>query len=639
MCGITGWYRRGGKSVPRDAIVRACNTIVHRGPDDWGIHLDGDIGLGHRRLSIVDLEGGHQPIYSADGRWAIVFNGEVYNFPDLREELEAWGWIFSTHSDTETVLAAYVRWGDDVWPMLEGMYGLAIWDVRERRLVLARDPLGIKPVYYTLQQGGIAFGSEIRTLRAMTSPDGGSLDFSIDERGVHDFFMFGHVQKPRSIWREVRTLPPGHVLHIGPEGDPEIRQFWRPQFKERAGLSEAEWIEETQRWVSETTKRHVLADVTVGAFLSGGVDSSAIVAAMARHATAPVKAFTMGFPGTSIDETEAATRIAKHLGCEHITLPLEPQDAGVMLPEVQRSHDEPCAATAAVPVWHLSKLAAEHVKVVLCGEGSDEIFAGYKRQRTALAAARTGPFLRMLEPVLGAVDRMPGMGGKRLNYLRQNVRRFRQSAMLESNYQRFFQGTQISTPWVREELYEQGFHARQEGDHPFADLEREYFGWPGARDLDPLAQFMLADLTVHMPSSLLNRTDRGSMAHSLEARVPFLSHKLVDWALTMPRNMKLRGKVGKYALRKAVEPWLFPGALDERKLGFQLPFAEWFSGGFASFAQEAWISSGASRSGYLRQDAVEKLFAEHAAGLANHGRILHAIAMFSCWWDQTFDAR
>ncbi|GGN58177.1 asparagine synthetase B [Novosphingobium indicum] len=639
MCGITGWYRRGGRPVPRDAIARACDTIVHRGPDDSGIHIDGDIGLGHRRLSIVDLEGGHQPMFSVDGRWAIVFNGEVYNFPDLRAELEAWGWKFSTHGDTETILAAYVRWGDEAWPKLEGMYGLAIWDAKERRLVLARDPLGIKPIYYTLQQGGIAFGSEIRTLRAMYSADGGALEFTVCERGVHDFFMFGHVQKPRSIWNEVKTLPPGHVLHIGPKGEPDIRQFWRPAFKVTEGLSEAEWIEQTQTWVSETTKRHMLADVTVGAFLSGGVDSSAIVASMARHATAPVKAFTMGFPGTAIDETEAAARIAMHLGCEHITLPLQPQDAGIMLPEVQRSHDEPCAATAAVPVWHLSKLAAEHVKVVLCGEGSDEIFAGYKRQRTALAAARTAPFLRMLEPVLAAIDHVPGMGSKRLNYLRQNARRFRQSAMLENNYQRFFQGTQISTPWVREDLYEPGFHARQESDHPFADLEREYFGEPGARDLDPLAQFMLADLTVHMPASLLNRTDRGSMAHSLEARVPFLSHKLVDWALTMPRDMKLRGKVGKYALRKAVEPWLFPGALDERKLGFQLPFAEWFSGGFASFAQEAWTSSGASKSGYLRQDAVEKLFAEHAAGLANHGRILYAIAMFSCWWDQTFDAR
>jgi len=640
MCGMTGWYRRGGRPVPGEAIARACNTIVHRGPDDGGVHLDGDVGLGHRRLSIVDMSGGHQPMSSADGRWVIVYNGEVYNFPELRRELTELGWQFRTHGDTETILAAYATWGDGAWPKLEGMYGLAIWDAKERRLVLARDPLGIKPVYYTLQEGGIAFGSEIRTLRAMSDETGApAFEFTIEERALHDFFMFGHVQKPRTIWREVKTLPPGHVLHIGPEGEPELRRFWYPRFAVTPGLSDDDWIAQTQDWVDQTTRRHMLADVTVGAFLSGGVDSSAVLAAMARHASAPVKAFTMGFPGTSIDETAAAARIAQHLGAEHIVLPLVPQDAGVMLPEVQRSHDEPCAATAAVPIWHLSKLAAEHVKVVLAGEGSDEIFAGYKRQRTALNAARMGPLLRALEPLLAAVDHVPAMGSRRLNYLRQNARRFRQTAGLESNYQRFFQGTQISTPWVREELYDPAFHARQESDHPFADLEAEYFGWPGARDLDPLDQFMLADITVHMPASLLNRTDRGSMAHSLEARVPFLSHKLVDWALTMPHHMKLRGKVGKYALRKAVEPWLFPGALDERKIGFQLPFAEWFSGGFASFAREAWVNSGASHSGYLRRDAVDRLFAEHAAGLANHGRILYAIAMFSCWWDQTFDAR
>ncbi len=633
MCGIAGWYRRGGRPVSAEAIGRACDRIVHRGPDDMGMFADSDFGFGMRRLSIIDLAGGHQPIFSPDRRYAIVFNGEIYNHPDLRPELEAWGWRFSTHSDTETLLAAYVRWGDEAWLKLEGMYGVAIWDAAERRLTLARDPLGIKPLYYSVQQGGIAFGSEIRSLRAL-----GGLDFSIDERAVHDFFMFGHVQKPRSIWREVKSLEPGHVLHIAPQGEPLIKQFWTPRFAVRHDLSEDEWIEETRVRVSTTVERHMLADVTVGAFLSGGVDSSAITAAMAQVATAPVKAFTMGFPGTSIDETEAAARIARHLGCEHIVLPLEPMDAGVMLPQVQASFDEPCAATAAVPVWHLSRLAAQHVKVVLCGEGSDEIFAGYKRQRTALSAARMRPLMRMLEPLATAADALPGFGSKRWNYLRQSARRFRMSAELENNYQRFFQGTQISTPWVREELYEAGFHERQESDHPFADLEREYFGWKGARDLDPLEQFMLADITVHMPGSLLNRTDRGSMAHSLEARVPFLSHRMVDWALTMPRHMKLRGKVGKYALRKAVEPWLFPGALDNRKLGFQLPFAEWFSGGFAQFAREAWNGSGASQSGYLRADAVEKLFAEHAAGLANHGRILYAIAMFACWWDQTFNA-
>lgn len=636
MCGIAGWYRRGGRQVPDGAIARACEAIVHRGPDDSGMFADGDFAFGMRRLSIIDLAGGHQPIFSPDRRYAITFNGEIYNHPDLRPELEEWGWRFATHSDTETLLAAFVRWGDDAWLKLEGMYGVAIWDAAERRLTLARDPLGIKPLYYSLQQGGVAWGSEIRSLRALNGPEA-ALDFSIDERAVHDFFMFGHVQKPRSIWNEVKVLEPGHVLHIGAAGEPEIRRFWFPRFAVRHGLSEDDWIEETRAQLDATVKRHMLADVTVGAFLSGGVDSSAITAAMAHHATAPVKAFTMAFPGTSIDESQAAARIAAHLGCEHIVLPLEPQDAGTMLPEVQASFDEPCAATAAVPVWHLSRLAASQVKVVLCGEGSDEIFAGYKRQRTALAAARMGPLMRMLEPVAAAADLLPGFGSRRWNYLRQSARRFRMSAGLENNYQRFFQGTQISTPWVREALYEPGFHARQESDRPFADLEREYFGWPGARDLDPLEQFMLADITVHMPSSLLNRTDRGSMAHSLEARVPFLSHRFVDWALTMPRHMKLRGKVGKYALRKAIDPWLFPGALDNRKLGFQLPFAEWFSGGFATFAREAWEGSGASKSGYLRPEAVEQLFAEHAAGLANHGRILYAIAMFSCWWDQTFD--
>jgi len=631
MCGITGWYRRAGRPVPAQAITRACDRVVHRGPDDSGIFVSEDFGFGMRRLSIIDVQGGHQPIFSPDGRYAIVFNGEIYNHLELRPELASRGWRFSTHSDTETLLAAFVRWGDEAWLRLEGMYGVAIWDAAERHLTLARDPLGIKPLYYSLQQGGIAFGSEIRSLRAL---DG--LAFSIDERAVHDFFMFGHVQKPRSIWREVRSVAPGHVLHIGAKGEPEIRQFWAPRFDVRDDLSEDEWIEETRARVLATVKRHMLADVTVGAFLSGGVDSSAITAAMAQDATAAVRAFTVGFPGTSIDETEAAARIARHLGCEHIVLSLQPQEAGAMLSAVQAAFDEPCAATAAVPIWHLSRLAASHVKVVLCGEGADEIFAGYKRQRTALAAARCAPLLRMLEPLVAAIDAMPGLGLKRWNYLRQSARRFRVSAQLENNYQRFFQGTQLCTARERDEFLQPGFHARHARAHPFAELEREYFGGSDARDLGPLEQFMLADITVHMPGSLLNRLDRASMAHSLEARVPFLSHRMVDWSLTMPRAMKLHGKVGKYALRKALEPWLFPGAINHRKLGFQLPFAEWFSGDFSRFARQAWNDGAASQSGYLRADAVERLFAEHAAGRANHGRILYAIAMFSCWWEQTF---
>ncbi|MET0181048.1 MAG: asparagine synthase (glutamine-hydrolyzing) [Novosphingobium sp.] len=633
VCGIAGWYRRGGREVPRHSVVRQCDTIVHRGPDDSGVLVDGDFGFGMRRLSIIDIAGGHQPIDSADGRYAIVFNGEIYNHPDLRRELEARGVRFATHSDTETLLASFVEWGDDAWLRLQGMYAAAIWDRKTRTLTLARDPLGIKPLYLTEQHGGLAFASEIRALRVLPEHR-----FDIDERAVHDFFSFGHVQRPRAIFRQVRSLDPGHVLRIGPAGEAEVRAFWQPRFRVVGGRSERDWIEETRARVQHTVERHMLADVTVGAFLSGGVDSSAITAAMTRVATAPVKAFTVGFPGTSIDETAAAARIARHLGCEHIVLPLEPTAAGDLLPAVQAAFDEPCAATAAVPIWHLSKLAAEHVKVVLCGEGSDEIFAGYKRQRTALSAARWSPLMRALRPLATLAGAVPA-SSPRWNYLRQNAKRFGDAAMLDNSYQRFFAGTQISSPAVRARLYEPGFLARQEGPDAFARLEQEYFADAEAQRLAGLQQFMLADITVHMPGSLLNRLDRASMAHSLEARVPFLSHDFVDWSLTMPEEMKLHGKVGKFALRQAVEPWLPPAALDKRKLGFQLPFAEWFRGDFADFARMAWHDSGADRSGYLRPQAVEELFVEHSAGLANHGRILYAIAMFACWWQDTMGQR
>ena len=630
MCGIAGWYRRAGRPVAQEIIARQCDSIFHRGPDDSGCFIDGDFGFGMRRLSIIDIAGGHQPLFTRDGRHAIVVNGEIYNHRELRRELEAKGVRFTTQSDTETLLESFAYWGDDAWPRLEGMYAAAIWDRKDRSLTLARDPLGIKPLYLTEQRGGIAFASEIRALRALPEHD-----FDIDERAVHDFFSFGHVQKPRSIFRQVRSLDPGHLLRIGPDGASPARAFWRPRFQVQHGRSERDWIEDTRSRVQRTVEQHMLADVPVGAFLSGGVDSGAIAAVMARASGKPVKAFTIGFPHTSIDETTAASRVARHLGCEHIVLPLEPGAAGDLLPAVQAAFDEPCAATAAVPIWHLSRLAAQHVKVVLCGEGSDEIFAGYKRQRTALAAARWAPLLRALGPAARLASALPAASSPGWNYLRQNARRFHEAALLNNNFQRFFAGTQITSRSVRARLYDPSFFARQDGPGAFARLEQEYFDGPEARGLDPLQQFMLADVTVHMPGSLLNRLDRGSMAHSLEARVPYLSHPFVDWSLTMPREMKLRGGVGKYALRKAVEPWLPKGALDKRKLGFQLPFAEWFRGDFSDFAREAWHESGAMQSGYLQPKAVERLFDEHRAGIANHGRILYAIAMFSGWWRQT----
>jgi asparagine synthase (glutamine-hydrolysing) len=589
--------------------------------------VDRDFGFGMRRLSIIDVAGGHQPITTQDGRYSIVANGEIYNHLELRDELTGAGFEFRTRSDIETLLACFVHWQHDAWLRLEGMYAVAIWDRAERVLTLARDPLGIKPLYLTQQNDGIAFASEIKALKVLPEHR-----FDIDERAVHDFFSFGHVRTPRSIYRQVRCLEPGHVLQLGPGGAATDRAFWQPSLRVREGTSEDDWIEETRERLTQTVRRHMLADVPVGAFLSGGVDSGAVTAVMARMANRPTKVFTVAFPGSAIDESDSARRIARHLGCEHIVLPMQPVAPAELFRDVQRAFDEPCAATAAVPVWHLSRLAAQHVKVVLCGEGGDELFVGYKRQRKARRLQRQRPFIRMLAPLAMAIDHLPRTGSRNWNYFRDKTIRSRDLALLGSGFQRFFASTQITSPGLRARIYNPAFWHRHDGPDAFARLEAEYFGAPELARLAPLQQFLLADLTAHMPDAHLNRLDIASMAHSLEARVPFLSHKFVDWSLTMPLDMKLRRGVGKYVLRKAAAPWLPAAALDNRKQGFQLPFAEWFQGDFSDFAIHTWHASGADQSGYLERQEVDAIAREHRAGKANHGRILYAITMFSHWW-------
>lgn len=624
MCGIAGWYRRDGRQVPAEIVVSQCDAIAHRGPDDFGYFVDGDFAMGMRRLSIIDIEGGHQPMASEDGRYTVVYNGEIYNHLDLRPELEARGAAFRTHSDTETLLAAFSCWRDDTWLRLEGMYAAAIWDRMTRTLTLARDPLGIKPLYLTQQRGGVAFASELKALTLLPEHD-----FDVDERAVHDFFCFGHIQRPRSIYCQVGQLDPGHVLHIGQRGDSAPRRFWKPRIAARPGLSEAEWIEETRARVLDTVKRHMLSDVPVGAFLSSGIDSSAVTAAMAMQTSAPVTAFTIGHPGDPIDESVAAGEIAGKLGCKHVVLPVDLLHARDLLPVVQRAFDEPTGASSAIPTWYLSRLAAEHVKVVLCGDGGDELFTGYKRQRKAQNLDRWRPLARAIGPALAMIGRLPAASPGISNSLWQRIRRYSERAMLQDGFQRFVAGTQISSTALRKRLYEPAFFDRQE--QPLDAFVAEYFDDPEWRELSMLQQFMLGDLTVHMPSVLLSRLDRASMAHSLEARVPLLSHRFVDWALTIPIDMKMRGP-GKYVLREAVRPWLPQGILERRKQGFQMPLSNWFAGDYSDFARAAWHDSGAAAAGYLRADAVDRVFAEHRSGRANYSKLLFAITMFACWW-------
>src|SRR6478609_11048 len=631
MCGIAGWYRRGGRPVERSAIAAQSEAIRHRGPDDGGLLIDGDFGFGMQRLSILDIARGHQPMVTGDGRYAVIFNGEIFNHLEIRVPLMERGHRFHGHSDTETILVAHAAWGDAVWPMLEGMFSIAVWDKGERILKLVRDPLGIKPLYISEQNGGLSFASELKSLRVL--PDH---RFDVDDRAVHDVFGFGHVRRPRSIFRQVRTLEPGHVLTIKPSGEARTSQFWQPRLRRPTeSLSTEAWTEQMRTMLVDTTLRHMQSDVPVGAFLSGGIDSSAILAAMTRASREPVTAFTIGYPGESVDETAAAGEIAAHLGCKHIVLPLKPGDASDVLPQILSGYDEPFADLAAIPNWHLSRLAAEHVKVVLCGEGGDELFAGYKRHRNARAIERARPLLRSIGALTGLIERWPEASSARINYFRQNAQRAAEFLRLPDGYQQFFAATQTSTKALRQRIYTPEFWEKQEGTGGYERLEKEYFPDCTRHGESALEQFLLADLSLNMPSAMLTRLDRASMAHSLEARVPFLSHKLVDWAMTVPTSLKLRGSTGKYILRQAIAPWVPPSVMSRPKQGFQIPHAKWLRGGFGDFAQATWLDSGAAQAGYLEPKAVADLFAEHKRGAANHARMIYAITVFSIWWRDT----
>jgi asparagine synthase (glutamine-hydrolysing) len=629
MCGIAGWYRRSGRPVERHVVASQCAAILHRGPDDEGLLTEGDFGSGMRRLSIVDIQGGHQPMLSEDGRHALTFNGEIYNHLDLRRALAAAGHSFRTGSDTETILAAWRHWGDDAWAMLEGMFAIALWDRQRRELTLVRDPLGIKPLFLTQQRGGLAYASEIKALLPVPGHA-----FSIDPRAVHDFFSAGHVRPPRSIYAEVRQLPPGHLLTIGAEGEARVRRFWNLRFAEGPRQTEADWIEQFREIWLATVRRHMQADVPVGSFLSGGVDSSAVTAAMARASDRPVKAFTIGFQEAGFDETAHARDVARHLGCEHAVRVVDLRAARDLLPGIQHCYDEPFADPAAVPSWYLAEQAAGEVKVVLAGDGGDEIFAGYRRHASEARMLRQAPWMPVLRPVSRLLDALPDLPSRRIAKARRGLRRHSDFSRLPDGYSRFFARTEITSATLREALYEPAFHAAQNAGDGFARLRAEYFPRPEEGPAGGMEQFLLADTLLQLPGQMLTKVDRASMAHSLEVRVPFLSHKLVDWAATMPMSMKLRGATGKYVVRKAVEPWLPPGLLDRPKQGFKMPLAQWFRGDFGVYAREVWHDSGADRAGYLDPAAVDRLFRQHMAGPHDHSRILYSVAVFALWWQQ-----
>jgi asparagine synthase (glutamine-hydrolysing) len=397
-------------------------------------------------------------------------------------------------------------------------------------------------------------------------------------------------------------------------------------------LSESEWIDSFREIWLATVKRHLLADVPVGSFLSGGIDSSAVTAAMARLSSQPVTAFTIGFPDRRYDETPYARSVAQHLGCEHVHEVVDLQRAVDILPQVQKCYDEPFADSSAISVWYLSRLAARRVKAVLAGDGGDEVFAGYRRHRTEAFVAQLSKVPRPLRQLGAAAAKLPPLPFRKWNYLRQRAERIWASSQLDDAFCRFFEKTEITTPDFREQIYLPQFLQQLEGRNSYEVRRNEVFGNSGElASQNPVEQFLFADTTVQLPA-LLTKVDRASMAHSLEVRVPFLSHKLVEWAATVPLEMKLRGATGKYLVRKAIEPWLPKDILNRPKQGFQAPLADWFVGGFGTFAREIWFDSGAAQAGYLSASSVESAFREHQTGQRDRSNFLYGLAQFGLWW-------
>ena len=580
-------------------------TLVHRGPDSDGELLDGPVGLAARRLSIIDLEGGDQPVANEDGTAHVVQNGEIYNFRELRAELEQAGHRFSTRSDTEVLVHLYEEHGEGFAERLRGMFAVAIWDARRRRLVVARDRFGIKPLYYRDKSGELMFASELRAL-----PRG-----EVDPDALEAFLAFNSVPAPFSIFAGTHKLPAGHLL-VWQHGKTRVERYARPVPGEVRDEDSVELAEELRARLRDSVRAHLIADVPVGVLLSGGVDSSLLAALAAQESGDAVHTFSIGFEERSFDELDDARSVASMYGTRHEELTLRP-DAALLLPRLAETFDEPFADSSALPTYLVSELAARHVKVALSGEGGDELFGGYYTYAADLLALRVGRFAPGVRPL---VERLPS-SSRRASF-DYKAKRFVRGAALPP-LERHHAWKEIFSPDLRAELT-----GRRPGFDP-VDLLRVRFGETEGAEL--LTRLQDVDLGTYLVDDLLVKTDRASMAHSLEARVPYLDPVVAGLAQSLPTRLKVRGLRKKVLLRKAAAPLLPRRIVYGRKRGFSIPAAAWLRGELEPFARDVLAPDTLRRQGFLRPEPVERLIASHVAGEEDLSRQLWGLLAFTLW--------
>lgn len=637
MCGITGAiWTEPRLAIEPPTFTRMIEALRHRGPDDEGSYTGEyrlrppyeampGVALGFRRLSIIDLAGGAQPMSNEDGSVWVVFNGEIYNFAALRQRLEGAGHTFRTHSDTETIVHLYEDEGPACFEHLNGMFGIAIWDANRRRLVLGRDRLGQKPLVYRHEPGRLLFASELKSLLEVPG-----VPRDVDPNAVDEYLTYQYVPHPNTIFRGFHKLPPGHRA-IYQDDVLRVEPYWQPDFNIEQKISEAEAVERLRETLSSSVKLRMQSDVPLGAFLSGGVDSSLIVALMQQHAREPVKTFSIGFPVREYDETRYARQVAEHLGTQHHEFQVTP-DGVEILPKLVWHYDEPFADSSAIPTWYVSQLTREHVTVALTGDGGDELFAGYPRYKAVWLSGlldRTGP----LRAVCASRwwQRLPGSA--RQKSLIRRFKRFNE-ALAASPARRYLDWIAIFNEARRAELYAEPFVEQLADSDPFAFLQA---AWSRAARRDAVTTVSLADLTTYLPCDLMSKVDIASMAHGLECRQPFLDYRVVELAASLPLGLKFRRGRGKLILRKAFGDLLPREIWTRKKMGFGVPLEHWFRHELRTLTHDVLLDESAQGRGYFRPEAVRRLVEQHESGVFDHSYRLWALLVFELWHRRWID--
>ncbi|MDA5193608.1 XrtA/PEP-CTERM system amidotransferase [Govanella unica] len=623
MCGLVGIFdTRGTRSFDRGQILRMNDRIAHRGPDDFGTHLEPGLALGHRRLAIIDLSpAGHQPMENDAGDLVIVFNGEIFNFMEVRAELEALGHRFRTHSDTEVILHGWTEWGEKCLDRFRGMFAIVLWDRKQEVLFLARDRLGIKPLYYAqMADGRIAFASELKSL--LEIPD---LPRDLDPMAVEDYFAYGYIPDPKSILKSVRKLAPGHLmLQRRGASHATSRPYWDVTYKADPRLNSHEAVKEALiPLLQDAIRLRLVSDVPLGAFLSGGVDSGAVVAMMAGMMSDPVNTYAIGFEHRDYDERRYAQEVADRYHTRHTTRVVNPDDFD-LVDHLAALYDEPFADSSAMPTYRVCGLAREHVTVALSGDGGDELFAGYRRHRwhSYEQGVRDRLPLWLRRPVFGTL-------GKLYPKLDWAPKVLRAKTTFESiSYtaaEAYFNSVSVLPNRTRPKLFSSAFRSSLQGYNALSVLRGVMDNAPVEHEL---SRVQYADLKTYLPGDILTKVDRASMAHGLEARVPLLDHKFVEFTATIPPELLLDGRQGKMAFKKSLEPYLSHETLYRDKMGFAVPLESWFRGPLKDKIRQAVQSPVLADSGFFDQRYLTRLVDEHQSGRSNHSASLWAILMF-----------